>query len=108
MDNENLIFKALADPTRRKLLDRLFEKNGQSLSELCQDIGMARQSISQHIDILIEANFLSIKWEGRNKLHFLNPVPIHQIYERWIKVEQRYHLSALEALKSRIEGNENE
>lgn len=108
MENENLIFKALADPTRRQLLDKLFEKNGQSLGELCQGIGMARQSISQHIDLLIDANFLSVKWEGRTKIHFLNPVPIHQIYERWIKAEQRYHLSALEALKTRIEGDENE
>ena len=78
------VFKALADPTRRELLDRLRERNGQTLGELCAGIAMARQSATQHLDVLAAANLVSTVRSGRQKLHYLNPVPLHEISERWI------------------------
>src|ERR671918_757626 len=78
------VFKALADPTRRLLLDRLREHNGQTLRELCERLGRARQSATQHIDLLVQANLVTVLRRGRERLHYLNPAPIHEIEERWI------------------------
>ena len=97
------VFKALADPTRRYLLDRLHENNGQTLSELCERVEMARQSATQHLDLLEGANLVSTVRRGREKLHYLNPVPLHEIQERWIDKFERPRLRALSALKRRAE-----
>lgn len=97
------VFKALADPTRRYLLDRLHERNGQTLGELCEQLDMARQSASQHVAILEAANLISTIWRGREKLHYLNPVPLHEIQERWIDKFERPRLRALSELKRRAE-----
>ena len=97
------VFKALADPTRRYLLDRLHEHNGQTLSELCERVDMARQSATQHLDLLEAANLVSTVRRGREKLHYLNPVPLHEIQERWIDKFERPRLRALSALKRRAE-----
>jgi DNA-binding transcriptional ArsR family regulator len=80
----NEVFLALADPTRRQLLDRLFEKNGQTLSDLCAELAMSRQAVSKHLKILEAANLVAVLWSGREKRHYLNPVPIHEIAQRWI------------------------
>jgi DNA-binding transcriptional ArsR family regulator len=98
------VFKALADPTRRLLLDRLFENNGQSLGELCRRVGMTRQAVTKHLKILERANLVAVVWQGREKLHYLNPVPIHEIAERWIGKYERGRLRALAELKQRLEG----
>ena len=83
------VFKALADPSRRQLIDSLHAKNGQTLSELCEGLDMARQSVTQHLDFLEAANLISVQWQGREKLHNFNPVPIHEIYERWLERADR-------------------
>ena len=98
------IFKALGDPTRRRVLDLLYEQNGQTLGELCQHLDMARQSATQHIGILEEANLVSTVWCGREKLHFINPVPLHEVYERWVRKFERERLSLLHDLKKKLEG----
>ena len=98
------IFKALGDPTRRKLLDLLCEKNGQTLGELCEHLDMARQSATQHIGLLEAANLVSTVWRGREKLHFINPVPLHEVYERWVRKFERQRLSLLHDLKKELEG----
>src|SRR3954465_12637500 len=97
------VFKALADDTRRRLLDRLHEDNGQTLGELCARIAMTRQSVTQHLGVLEEANLVSTVRRGREKLHYLNPVPLHEIQERWIDKFERPRLSVLSALKQRAE-----
>jgi uncharacterized protein YndB with AHSA1/START domain/DNA-binding transcriptional ArsR family regulator len=97
------VFKALADPTRRTLLDRLHERNGQTLGELCEHIGMTRQSATQHLGLLEAANLISTVRQGREKLHYLNPVPLHEIQERWIGKFERPRLQALSALKRKAE-----
>lgn len=97
------LFKALADPTRRELLDRLNAKNGQTLSELCKGIDMARQSVTQHLRILEDANLVTVERRGRERLHYFNPVPIHDVYERWIRNFQKPQLTALHDLKTRLE-----
>jgi len=97
------VFKALADPTRRHLLDRLHERNGQTLAELCEPLGMARQSASQHLRLLEEANLVTTVRRGREKLHYLNPVPLHEIHERWIHKFERPRLQALRAVQRRAE-----
>ena len=102
------VFKALADPTRRQLLDRLFESNGQTLGELCKRLEMSRQAVTQHLGVLEAANLITIVWEGREKLHFLNAVPIHDISERWIGKFERARLAALRNLKRRVEENSDE
>lgn len=99
----DLAFKALADPTRRRLLDRLHEHNGQTLGELCARIDMARQSVTQHLAVLEAANLVSAVRRGREKLHYLNPVPLHEIQERWIDKFERPRLRALGAVKRRAE-----
>jgi uncharacterized protein YndB with AHSA1/START domain/DNA-binding transcriptional ArsR family regulator len=97
------VFKALADQTRRQLLDRLHEHNGQTLGELCERIDMTRQSVTQHLAVLEAANLVSTVRRGREKLHYLNPVPLHEIQERWIDKFERPRLRALSALKRRAE-----
>ena len=97
------VFKALADPSRRLLLDRLFEASGQTLGELCKDLDMSRQAVTQHLGVLEAADLVITRREGREKLHYLNPVPIHEIEERWIRKFERRRLDALRDLKRRIE-----
>ena len=97
------VFKALADPTRRMLLDRLFAENGQTLGQLCERLAMSRQAVTKHLRLLEEANLVAVVWRGREKLHYLNPVPINAIAERWIGKFERPRLRALSDLKSRLE-----
>jgi DNA-binding transcriptional ArsR family regulator len=97
------VFKALADPNRRELIDRLHQRNGQTLSELCEGIDMARQSVTQHLDLLEAANLISVQRQGRERLHFFNPVPIQDIYERWIRKFEQQRLQALHTFKTRLE-----
>jgi DNA-binding transcriptional ArsR family regulator len=97
------VFKALADPSRRKLLDILRIDNGQPLGELCQHLDMSRQAVAKHLRLLEGANLVVIVWRGREKLHYLNPVPIHEIYERWIGKFERSRLRALYDLKEELE-----
>jgi DNA-binding transcriptional ArsR family regulator len=98
------VFKALADPGRRKLLDRLFEDNGQTLGQLCERMEMTRQAVTKHLKLLEEAALVVTIWRGREKLHYLNPVPIHEISERWIGKFERGRLRVLSELKKKLEG----
>ncbi|MEO8670216.1 MAG: helix-turn-helix domain-containing protein [Tahibacter sp.] len=102
------VFKALADPTRRGLLDHLHRDNGQTLTTLCEQMDMSRQAVTQHLQLLEGANLVAIVWQGREKLHYLNPVPLHEIYVRWIEKFERGRLSALRKLKHKLEGDDNE
>jgi len=97
------VFKALADKSRRRLLDVLFGKNGQTLNELCAYLSMSRQAVTKHLLLLEKANLVTIVWQGREKLHYLNPVPIHQIYDRWISKYDRHRVEALGQLKRELE-----
>jgi DNA-binding transcriptional ArsR family regulator len=97
------VFKALADASRRQLLDRLFENNGQTLSELCAGLEMTRQAVSKHLGLLEEANLVVTRREGREKLHYLNPVPINEIADRWIGKYERGRLRALSDLKRNLQ-----
>ncbi|KRP99347.1 MULTISPECIES: ArsR/SmtB family transcription factor [Bradyrhizobium] len=97
------VFKALADASRRTLLDRLHDQNGQTLGELCDGLDMTRQAVTKHLVILEEANLVTTIKHGREKLHYLNPVPIHQIGERWIRKFERGKLAALSELKRQLE-----
>jgi len=99
------VFRALADPTRRYLLDQLHAQNGQTLGELCERVDMTRQSATQHLGVLEDANLISTVRRGREKLHYLNPVPLHEIQERWIDKFERPRLRALSALKRRAEND---
>lgn len=99
----DLVFKALGDSDRRRILDRLRERGGLTLSELCDGIDMTRQGVTRHIDLLEEAGLVVTRREGREKLHYLNPVPIHEIAERWIKPFERSRLEALRDLKAQLE-----
>src|SRR5580698_5374037 len=96
-------FKALADKSRRQLLDRLHNKNGQTLGELCEGLEMSRQAVTKHLDILEGANLVATQWRGREKLHFINPVPIFDIADRWIGKFERGRLRALSDLKKSLE-----
>ena len=98
------VFKALADPSRRELLDRLRAENGQTLGELCAHLDMTRQAVTKHLAVLEEANLVVVVWRGREKLHYLNPVPIHEIAERWIGKFERGRLRILAELKEQLEG----
>lgn len=99
----DLLFKALADPSRRKLLDLLHAHDGRTLSELCRHMDMTRQGATQHLDLLETANLVATMRRGREKLHFLNPVPLQEIYERWIAKFEKPRLKALSELKQRLE-----
>ena len=99
----DLLFKALADPSRRKLLDLLHANDGQTLNELCEHLDMTRQGVTQHLDLLEAANLVATVRRGREKLHFLNPVPLQEIYDRWIAKFEKPRLKALTDLKRRLE-----
>jgi DNA-binding transcriptional ArsR family regulator len=102
------VFRALADESRRHLLDRLHARNGQTLSDLCEDLTMSRQAVTKHLAILEAANLVATRRHGREKLHFLNPVPINEIAERWIGKFERGRLAALSGLKRQLEGKDDE
>jgi DNA-binding transcriptional ArsR family regulator len=97
------VFKALADKSRRSLLDRLHRSNGQTLTELCEHLDMTRQAVTKHLALLEAANLVTVVWRGREKLHYLNPVPIHEISERWIGKYESHRLEALSELKKKLE-----
>jgi DNA-binding transcriptional ArsR family regulator len=99
----DVLFKALADPNRRKLLDLLHAHDGRTLNELCEYLNMTRQGVTQHLDLLEMANLIATVRRGREKLHFLNPVPLQEIYERWIAKFEKPRLKALADLKQRLE-----
>jgi DNA-binding transcriptional ArsR family regulator len=99
------VFKALADPSRRQLLDRLRAKNGQTLGQLCEGLAMSRQAVSKHLAVLEAANLVVCRRCGREKLHHLNPVPIQEIHDRWIGKYERHRLAALADLKRALEDN---
>jgi DNA-binding transcriptional ArsR family regulator len=101
------VFRALADASRRELLDRLRTENGQTLGDLCARLSMTRQAVSKHLAILEDANLVATVKRGREKLHYLNPVPIHQIAERWIGKFERSRLDALSALKKGLEARDD-
>lgn len=103
MDDDR-VFRALGDATRRRLLDLLCERNGQTLGQLCEHLDMARQSATQHLGILEEANLVSTVRRGREKLHFINPVPLHEVYERWVRKFEVQRLTLLHDLKRELEG----
>lgn len=103
IEDTDLLFKALADPSRRKLLDLLHAHDGRTLSELCEHLDMTRQGAAQHLAVLEAANLVATVWRGREKLHFLNPVPLQEIYERWIAKFEKPRLKALDDLKRRLE-----
>lgn len=102
------VFKALADPTRRQLLDRLRARNGQTLSALCDEMDMTRQAVSKHLAVLEEANLVVTLRRGREKEHYLNPTPIFEIADRWIDKFERGRLRALADLKRELEGKADE
>jgi DNA-binding transcriptional ArsR family regulator len=104
----NAVFKALADASRRELLDRLRLDNGQTLNELCARLDMTRQAVSKHLAILEGANLVATVWRGREKLHYLNPVPIHEIGECWIGKFESGRLQALGDLKKALEAGTGE
>jgi len=108
LDHTDKVFKALADPSRRKVLDLLAADNGQTLGALCEHLDMKRQSATQHIDILIDANLVTAVRKGREKLHFINPVPIHEVYERWVRKFERQRLGLLHDLKTQLEGHDDD
>lgn len=99
----DVLFKALADPGRRKLLDLLHANDGRTLSDLCEHLDMTRQGVTQHLNVLEAANLVATVWRGREKLHFLNPVPLQEIYERWIAKFEKPRLKAIGELKRRLE-----
>jgi DNA-binding transcriptional ArsR family regulator/uncharacterized protein YndB with AHSA1/START domain len=99
------VFRALSDPARRRLLDRLNERNGLTLTELCADMGMTRQSVSKHLDVLETAGLVATLRRGREKLHYLNAAPINDIADRWIRTYDRARAEALSDLKTALEAN---
>ena len=100
---DDAVFRALADASRRALLDRLHERNGQTLGELCADQDVTRQAVTKHLDVLAAAGLVVVVRRGRERLHYLNPVPIHEIGARWIDRYERRRLSALDELKRGLE-----
>ena len=104
-EDMDLVFKALADASRRRLLDLLYAEEGQTLGALAARLDMTRQAVSQHLALLEAANLVATVKRGREKLHYLNPVPIHEIHGRWIAKFERPRLDALAALKRRLEGD---
>jgi DNA-binding transcriptional ArsR family regulator len=103
IDAMDAVFRALADASRRELLDRLRAENGQTLGQLCARIDMTRQAVSKHLAVLEDANLVATVKRGREKLHYLNPVPIHEIGERWIGKFERGRLQALSDMKNALE-----
>jgi len=107
MDTDK-VFRALSDPSRRQLLDWLHGDNGQTLGELCEDLDMTRQAVAKHLALLEDANLVVTIRRGRQKLHYLNPVPLHEIHERWIGKYERRRLQALHELKKGLEAKRGE
>ncbi|MES2123377.1 MAG: helix-turn-helix domain-containing protein [Gemmatimonadota bacterium] len=105
--NIDKVFKALADPTRRRLLDQLHLENGQTLSALCEHMEMTRQAVAQHLQVLEAAELVAIVWQGREKLHYLNAVPLHEIHKRWIEKFEHTRLGALRNLKRKLEDDDD-
>ncbi|MBV9695881.1 MAG: helix-turn-helix transcriptional regulator [Gammaproteobacteria bacterium] len=105
--SDDLLFRALADASRRQLLDRLHQRNGQMLAELCQGLRMSRQAVTKHLAVLERANLVASRRDGRTRRHFINPVPLNQIAERWIRKFEQRRLSALSALKKHLEGDKS-
>jgi DNA-binding transcriptional ArsR family regulator len=103
INDTDVLFKALADPSRRKMLDLLHAHDGQTLNEICAHVDMTRQGVTQHLDVLESADLIATVRRGREKLHFLNPVPLQAIYERWIAKFERPRLNALNNLKRKLE-----
>lgn len=101
------VFKALADASRRRLLDMLHASNGQTLGELCEHLDMSRQAVTKHLLLLEEANLVVVVWRGREKLHYLNPVPIGEIFDRWVGKYERRRVRALSELKQALEEKKN-
>lgn len=106
--DDDAVFRALADASRRQLLDRLHARGGQTLTELTAGLGMSRQATAKHLGVLEAANLVSSRRQGREKLHFINPVPINAIAERWIKKFEQQRLSALSALKQHLEEGDDD
>lgn len=103
----DLVFKALADATRRELLDRLHAENGQTLGQLCHGLATTRQAITKHLGVLEQANLVVTLWHGREKLHYLNPVPIDQIARRWVHKFEAGRVRLLNDLKEQLEQEES-
>ena len=103
MDDDDLVFKALADPTRRLLLDRLFERDGRTLAELTSEVEMTRFGVMKHLNVLEEAGLITTRKVGREKLHYLNPIPIRLVHDRWIDKYMERRISALADLKRTLE-----
>lgn len=106
--DDDALFRALADASRRTLLDRLHARSGQTLVELCEGLGMTRQAVAKHLAILEAANLVAARRHGREKRHFINPVPINDIAERWISKFDQPRLRALAALKRRLQGEDHD
>ena len=106
--DEDKVFKALADSSRRQLLDRLRKKNGLTLGELCEGHDMSRQAVTKHLALLETANLVVTEWRGREKLHYLNPVPINEIYMRWIGEFEKERLQALHNLKQALQESDHD
>jgi DNA-binding transcriptional ArsR family regulator len=97
------VFKALADPSRRQLLDRLYDQSGLTLTALCEGLDMSRQAVTQHLEVLAAASLVATVMRGREKLHYLNPMPIYEVFDRWIRRFERPRLRALDDFKKRLE-----
>jgi DNA-binding transcriptional ArsR family regulator len=106
--DDDRVFKALADPTRRFLLDLLFARDGRTLSELESQLEMTRYGVMKHLRVLEEANLVSTRRQGREKFHFLNPVPIREIHDRWIDKYRERHVEALVDLKKQLESDHDD
>ena len=104
MTGSDALFRALAAPSRRKLLDALNANDAQTLTQLCEYLDLTRQAVTQHLNTLENAGLVITRWRGREKLHFLNPVPLQEIYDRWISKFERSRIRALRDLKKRLEG----
>ena len=104
LKDTDAVFKALADSSRRKLIDLLNAHDGQTLSQLCEHHDMTRQAVTQHLGVLEDAGLVVTQRRGREKLHFINPVPLQEIYDRWIRKFERSRLKAMHELKRRLEG----
>ncbi len=102
-DPADRVFKALADPGRRRLLDALRDENGQTLNQMCAHLDMSRQAVAQHLGVLESASLVVVVWHGREKLHYINPVPLFEVFERWIQSFERSRLAALQDLKLHLE-----
>lgn len=102
-DPVDRVFKALADPGRRRLLDALRDENGQTLNQMCAHLDMSRQAVAQHLGVLESASLVVVVWHGREKLHYINPVPLFEVFERWIRSFERSRLAALQDLKLNLE-----